>query len=296
MARDDEAQYRVVAVGARVWLTIPTFNEVACVERIVSAALEQLERIAPGDHRVLVVDDASADGTGDLADRLAAEHTAVEVLHRAGKEGLGRAYVAGFARALAGGAELVIVMDADFSHDPIHLPALVAAAADSDLVVGSRYTAGGEITDWPRRRRLLSRCGSVYARSILGAKVHDLTSGFRCIRRQVLEAIELSTLRSQGYVFNIELTYRALLAGFRVTEVPIVFRDRDVGKSKISLPIAIEALWLVPTLRFPRLGGGRRVDRAPAEEGTASAGQEGSSSATDVGTTGVTAIRREAPP
>jgi dolichol-phosphate mannosyltransferase len=242
-------------MAPRIWLTIPTFNEVGNVERIVRGALDQLERAVPGDHRLLVVDDASPDGTGELADRLAAELPGVEVLHRRGKEGLGRAYLAGFERALAGGAELAIVMDADYSHDPAHLPALLNAAADNDLVLGSRYIAGGRIVDWPRLRRLLSRCGSLYARTILGVDVRDLTGGFRCIRRGVLEAVELPTLRSQGYVFNIELTYRALLAGFRVAEVPIIFRDRTVGRSKISLPIAIEALWLVPSLRFPRLAG-----------------------------------------
>jgi dolichol-phosphate mannosyltransferase len=236
---------------ASLWLTVPTYNEVGNLERIVRACAEQLERAAPGDWRLLVVDDASPDGTGDLADRLAGELRGVEVLHRERKEGLGRAYLAGFRRALSGGAELVIVMDADYSHDPAHLPDLIAAAADSDLVLGSRYAPGGRITDWPRIRRLLSRCGSTYARWILGVKVRDLTGGFRCIRREVLEAVEPATLRSQGYVFNIELAYRALLAGFRVTEVPIVFRDRVLGESKISLPIAIEALWLVPTLRLP---------------------------------------------
>jgi dolichol-phosphate mannosyltransferase len=247
---------------ARVWLTVPTFNEAGNVERIVRAALEQLERVAPGDHRVLVVDDASPDGTGGIAERLAAELDAVEVLHRHRKQGLGRAYLAGFERALDGGAEVVIVMDADYSHDPVHLPAMLAAATHSDLVLGSRYVPGGEIIDWPPLRRLLSRAGSLYSRLILGVRVRDLTGGFRCIRRQVLQAVELPTLRSQGYVFNIELTYRALRAGFRVTEVPIVFHDRTVGESKISLPIAIEALWLVPSLRFPslrRLWPARRV-------------------------------------
>ena len=239
--------------GPSVWLTVPTYNEAGNVERIVRAALEQLELCAPGDHRLLIVDDASPDGTGLLADALADELPAVEVLHRARKQGLGRAYLAGFERALAGGAELVIVMDADYSHDPAHLPALLAASAGSDLVLGSRYVAGGQIINWPRLRRLLSQAGSVYARAILGVQVRDLTGGFRCIRRNVLEAVELPTLRSQGYVFNIELSFRALRAGFRVVEVPIVFQDRTVGESKISLPIAVEALWLVPSLRFPSL-------------------------------------------
>ena len=238
---------------ARVWVTIPTYNEAGNIERVVSGALEQLRRCVPDDHRVLIVDDASPDGTGAVADRLAAELGAVEVLHRAGKQGLGPAYLAGFAQALQAGAELVIVMDADYSHDPAHLPALLQAAENADLVLGSRYAAGGRIVDWPRLRRLLSRAGSLYARMILGVKVRDLTGGYRCVRREVLEAVQPSTLRSQGYVFNIEFTFRALRSGFRVAEVPIAFRDRTVGESKISLGIAVEALWLVPVLRFPQL-------------------------------------------
>jgi dolichol-phosphate mannosyltransferase len=239
--------------GRRVWLTVPTYNEAGNVERIVRAAHAELERLVPGEYRVLIVDDASPDGTGQIADALAQELEAVEVLHRPAKQGLGRAYLAGFEHALEGGAELVVVMDADYSHDPAHLPALLEAAHHSDLVVGSRYVAGGAIEQWPRLRRLLSRAGSQYARAILGVQVHDLTGGFRCIRREVLEGVDLSTLRSQGYVFNIELVFRAVRAGFRVAEVPIVFRDRTVGESKISLPIAFEALWLVPSLRFPSL-------------------------------------------
>ncbi|HZB78023.1 MAG TPA: polyprenol monophosphomannose synthase [Solirubrobacteraceae bacterium] len=236
-------------MGARLWLFLPTYNEAGNVEGIVRATAEQLERAAPANWRVLVVDDGSPDGTGEVADRLAAENERVEVLHRPGKEGLGNAYLAGFARALEGGAERVVVMDADFSHDPEHLPALIAEAESADLVLGSRYVDGGAIADWPPVRRLLSRWGSAYARRILGVKVGDLTTGFRCVRREVLEAVEPSTLRAQGYVFNIELTYRALLAGFRVAEIPITFRDRTEGDSKMSLPIAIEALLLVPKLR-----------------------------------------------
>jgi dolichol-phosphate mannosyltransferase len=251
-------------------LTVPTFNEAGNVERIVRAALAELERCVPDDHRMLIVDDASPDGTGALADGLASELAAVEVVHRTCKQGLGRAYLAGFERALAGGAELVVVMDADYSHDPIHLPALLDAARNSDLVLGSRYVPGGEIVDWPLLRRLLSRAGSLYARTLLGVDVRDLTGGYRCIRRNVLEDVDLATLRSQGYVFNIELCYRAHRAGFRVTEVPIVFRDRTVGDSKISLPIAIEALWLVPTLRFPALARMWPArDAALAESGSA---------------------------
>ena len=239
-------------MGTGLWVLLPTYNEAGNLGAIVRAAAVQLERAAPGDWRLLVVDDASPDGTGELAERLAEERPQVEVLHRPGKQGLGHAYLAGFRHALAGGAELVIVMDADFSHDPVYLPQLIAAAADSDLVLGSRYVRGGQIVNWPRLRRFLSRAGSLYARTILGVTVRDLTSGFRCVRREVLEAIEPSTLRAQGYVFNIELTYRAVLAGFRVTEVPICFRDREEGQSKMSLPIAIEALALVPRLRVLR--------------------------------------------
>lgn len=245
-------------MAARVWLILPTYNEVGNVEPMVRATLAELERAAPEEHRILVVDDGSPDGTGELADRLADELGAVEVLHRTGKAGLGKAYLAGFEHALRGGAELVIVMDVDFSHDPRYLPALIAAADEADLVLGSRYTPGGGITNWPRLRRILSRGGSVYARAILGVPVSDLTAGFRCIRREVLEVTDVATLRSQGYVFNIELTYRAIRAGFRVTEVPIVFTDREVGISKMSLPIAIEALWLVPQLRRDAAGGRRR--------------------------------------
>jgi dolichol-phosphate mannosyltransferase len=237
----------------RIWLVLPTFCEAGNIERIVLAACGQLEVLAPAEYRLLIVDDASPDGTAEIADRLATELPTIEVLNRGGKRGLGRAYLAGFERALAEGAELVIVMDADFSHDPAHLPALLEAATHSDLVLGSRYVPGGRVIDWPPLRRLLSRAGSLYARSILGVDVRDLTGGFRSIRREVLEAVELPTLRSQGYVFNIELTYRALRAGFCVTEVPILFHDRTVGESKISLSIAIEALSLVPVLRFPWL-------------------------------------------
>jgi dolichol-phosphate mannosyltransferase len=241
----------------RLWLFLPTYNEVGNLEKVVRATVDALEQAVPADWRVLVVDDASPDGTGDLADSLATELPGVEVLHRTGKDGLGKAYLAGFRYAVDRGAEFVIVMDADFSHDPDHLAALIDAAQTSDLVLGSRYVEGGEIMDWPRLRRFLSRFGSVYARAILGVRVNDLTSGFRCVRREVLETIEPSTLRAQGYVFNIELTYRALLAGFTVTEVPITFRDREAGQSKMSLPIAFEALMLVPRLRL-ELSGRRR--------------------------------------
>jgi dolichol-phosphate mannosyltransferase len=271
-------------VAARVWVTIPTFNEVGNLERIVRGALEWLERAVPGDHRVLVVDDDSPDGTGRLGELLASELPAVEVLHRHGKQGLGRAYLAGFEHALAGGAELVVVMDADLSHDPAYLPTLLNRAQNHDLVLGSRYVPGGHISHWPRLRRLLSRAGSLYARTILGVDIMDLTGGYRCIRREVLEQVELHTLRSQGYVFNIELTYRALKAGYRVAEIPIVFTDRAVGESKISLGIAVEALWLVPVLRFPRLARLWPARRAPlADPGADGAAPSGDLPPADLG-------------
>ena len=233
----------------RVWVVIPTYNEASNVEGIVRATAAQLERLVPGSHRILIVDDNSPDGTGAIADRLAADSQEVEVLHRDVKSGLGHAYLAGFARALAGDAELVIEMDADFSHDPRYLEPLLEAAQRADLVLGSRYVPGGGVEDWGIVRRLISRGGGLYARAILGVPIHDLTGGFKCIHRRVLEAIELETVRAEGYVFQIEVTYRALLAGFEVTEVPIVFRDRSVGTSKMSTRIALEAMWAVPLLR-----------------------------------------------
>jgi dolichol-phosphate mannosyltransferase len=233
----------------RVWVVIPTYNEAANVEGIVRAASAELMRIVPDSHRILVVDDNSPDGTGALADRLAEENPDVEVLHRAAKTGLGHAYLAGFARALDAGAELVIEMDADFSHDPRYLEPLLEAAKGADLVLGSRYVLGGGVEDWGVVRRLISRGGGLYARAILRVPIHDLTGGFKCIHRRVLEGIELETVRAEGYVFQIEVTYRALLAGFKVTEIPIVFRDRSVGASKMSTRIALEAMWAVPLLR-----------------------------------------------
>jgi dolichol-phosphate mannosyltransferase len=236
-------------MSARVWVVMPTYNEAENVDRIVRATDAELERAASGGHRIVIVDDNSPDGTGAVADALAQELDSVEVLHRTGKRGLGHAYLEGFGRALAAGAELVIEMDADFSHDPSYLEALVGSAADADLVLGSRYVAGGGVRDWGLLRRLISRGGGLYARTILGIGVRDLTGGFKCFRREVLEAIELGTVSSEGYVFQIELTYRAILAGFRVKEIPIVFQDRAAGSSKMSAQIALEAIWLVPRLR-----------------------------------------------
>ncbi len=235
---------------ARIWVVMPTYNEAMNIEAIVRAANAELEGFAPGEHRILIVDDQSPDGTGAIADRLAAELGDVEVLHRPQKTGLGHAYLAGFAHALAGGAELVCEMDADFSHDPRYLPDLLGAAAEADLVLGSRYVAGGGVRNWGLMRRVVSRGGGLYARAILGVDVRDLTGGFKCIRREVLEAIDLPSVRAEGYVFQVEVTYRTVLAGFRVREIPIVFVDRTRGASKMSSRIALEAMWLVPRLRW----------------------------------------------
>ncbi|MBV9310537.1 MAG: polyprenol monophosphomannose synthase [Solirubrobacterales bacterium] len=231
------------------WVIIPTYNEAANIEPLVRAVAAELDELTDGDHRILVVDDNSPDGTGQIADRLAAELRPLEVLHRQGKDGLGQAYLAGFSRALAGDAELVVEMDADFSHDPKYLRDLLAAAENADLVLGSRYVTGGGVRDWGFVRRFVSRGGCLYARKILDVDIHDLTGGFKCIRREVLETIDLTSVRAEGYVFQIEVTYRALLAGFAVREIPIVFRDRTAGTSKMSARIALEAMWLVPRLR-----------------------------------------------
>jgi dolichol-phosphate mannosyltransferase len=229
-----------------VWALLPTYNEADTIEEIVRAVRERL----PAERRLLVVDDASPDGTGEIADRLAAELADVSVLHRATKDGLGPAYIAGFRAALAGGAELVVQMDADFSHDPEELPRLLEAAKRADVVVGSRYVEGGRISDWGPGRRAISRWGSRYARAILGVGVRDLTGGFKVLRRVVLETIELGTIESRGYAFQIELTWRALQSGFRVVEIPITFRDRRVGASKMTRSIVAEAAWRVPAMRL----------------------------------------------
>ena len=233
------------------WLILPTYNEAENVGPIVAAAGEVLARAAPEGFRVLIVDDGSPDGTGELAEQLAAEHEWVSVLHRTEKAGIGPAYLAGFRHALAGGAGYVMEMDSDFSHDPADLARLLAAAYDgADLVLGSRYVPGGGVRNWGLLRRMISEGGSTYARIVLGLKVKDLTGGFKCFRRDVLETIQLDSVRSRGYAFQVELTYRAVQAGFRVVEVPIVFRDRERGQSKMSWRIAAEAMWLVPLLRF----------------------------------------------
>jgi dolichol-phosphate mannosyltransferase len=228
------------------WLILPTYNEAGNIERFVAAARDKL----PAAARILIVDDGSPDGTGQLADRLAAQHDEVEVLHRPRKEGLGPAYIAGFRRALAGGADLILEMDSDFSHQPAYLPRLLEAAETADLVIGSRYVPGGGVSDWGALRRAISRGGSAYARVVLGVDVRDLTGGFKCFRREVLEAIDLDTVQARGYAFQVELTYRAIQKGFRVVEVPIVFRDRQLGDSKMDRSIVAEAIWRVPLLRM----------------------------------------------
>jgi dolichol-phosphate mannosyltransferase len=233
------------------WLILPTYNEAENVQAIVPAAGEVLASASPDGFRVLVVDDGSPDGTGRLADELAAEHEWVQVLHRTEKNGIGPAYLAGFRHALERGADYVMEMDSDFSHDPADLARLLRAVYDgADLALGSRYISGGGVSDWGLLRRFVSEGGSTYARWVLGLKVRDLTGGFKCFRREALEAIHFDSVRSQGYAFQVELTYRAVQAGFQVVEVPIVFRDRQRGQSKMSWRIAAEAIWLVPGLRF----------------------------------------------
>jgi len=241
----------------RAVICLPTYNErdnLAPMVAAIHAAVPEVD--------VLVVDDASPDGTGALADGLAARDPRVKVLHRAGKEGLGKAYLAAFAWVLERGYDLVLEMDADFSHDPAHLPAILDAARSAHLVLGSRYVPGGGTVNWGLGRRLVSRGGSMYARAVLGVRVRDLTGGFKCFRREVLEAIDLPTVECTGYAFQIELTYRALLRGFRVREVPITFRDRRVGQSKMSRGIVLEAMRKVWSMRFSRFA--REAHAAPA--------------------------------
>jgi dolichol-phosphate mannosyltransferase len=233
------------------WLILPTFNEAENLELIVEAAHEVLREASPDGFRILVVDDGSPDGTGHIADRLAGEHAEVEVLHRTVREGLGPAYIAGFQHALAHDAAYVFEMDSDFSHDPKDLARLLEPVRDgrADVALGSRYVAGGAVLEWGILRRIISRGGSLYAATILGLSVRDLTGGFKCFRAEVLQGIDLPTVRAQGYAFQVELTNRAIRRGFRVVEVPITFRDRLRGQSKMSARIALEAMVLVPRLR-----------------------------------------------
>jgi dolichol-phosphate mannosyltransferase len=244
-------------MDVRATVCLPTYNERENLEPMLRALGEQ-------GVSVLVIDDNSPDGTGELADRLAEELEHVEVLHRDAKEGLGPAYLAGFRHVLAGDAELVLEMDADFSHDPNDVPHLIRSASEADVVLGSRYVEGGSIRNWGRARRFISAGGSAYARRMLGVRVYDLTGGFKCFRREVLEAIDFDSIQARGYAFQVEMTYRAIRAGFKVVEVPIVFRDRQVGSSKMDRSIVAEAIWRVPLLRF----GPRHVERpktAPKE-------------------------------
>jgi dolichol-phosphate mannosyltransferase len=227
---------------------LPTYNERENLEAMLRA-------LGDKGARVLVIDDNSPDGTGELADRLAQQLDYVDVLHRERKEGLGPAYLAGFRRALADGAELILEMDCDFSHDPNDVPRLLAAAEEADLALGSRYVEGGAVRNWGVLRRFVSAGGSSYARVLLGVRIRDLTGGFKCYRREVLETIDLDAIHSKGYAFQIETTFRALRAGFRVVEIPITFVDREAGGSKMSRAIVAEAIWKVPLLRLAALAG-----------------------------------------
>lgn len=237
----------------RAVVCLPTYDERENLEPMILALGAALDT---DRDRVLVIDDGSPDGTGDLADRLAAQHPWVSVLHRARKEGLGPAYVAGFRRALADGAELVLEMDCDFSHDPADVPRLIGACEEgADLALGSRYVRGGGTVNWGVIRKLVSRGGSLYARIVLGVSVRDLTGGFKCFRRGTLEAIDLDGIAARGYGFQIEGTYRVLRKGLRVVELPITFTDRRVGQSKMTGGIVAEAILQVPLLRWRALRG-----------------------------------------
>jgi dolichol-phosphate mannosyltransferase len=236
----------------RATICLPTYNERENLEAMIRA----LGAVRREGDRVLVIDDASPDGTGELADRLAGEHDWVRVLHRPGKQGLGPAYLAGFRRALDEGAELVLEMDCDFSHDPNDVPRLIAAAEDgADLVLGSRYVRGGSIPNWGMLRRFVSLGGNIYAQVFLQSPIRDLTGGFKCFRRRVLETIPLDAIDSKGYAFQIETTYRVRRAGFRIVEIPIAFTDREEGTSKMNGAIVLEAVWKVPLIRLRALTG-----------------------------------------
>jgi dolichol-phosphate mannosyltransferase len=236
----------------RAVLCLPTYNERENLEAMIDALGDVLD--TDRDH-VLVIDDGSPDGTGEIADRLAAERGWVSVLHRETKEGIGPAYVAGFRRALSEDAELVLEMDCDFSHNPADVPRLIAATDDADLVLGSRYTPGGATANWGLARRIVSRGGCLYAQVLLGMRVRDLTGGFKCFRRATLEAIDLDALSAHGYAFQIETTYRVHKAGLRIEEVPITFVERRAGASKMTGSIVAEAMWKVPLLRLRALTG-----------------------------------------
>jgi dolichol-phosphate mannosyltransferase len=234
-----------------VLVVIPTYNERDNLEPLLS----RLHEVAPAAH-VLVVDDASPDGTGELADKLAAADERVRVLHRPGKAGLGAAYLAGFAEGLQGSYEVVVEMDADGSHAPEDLPRLLKALGDADLVIGSRYVPGGRVVNWPTHRQWLSRGGNLYSRLALGVPIRDITGGYRAFRREVLEELALGDVASQGYCFQVDMAWRAVQAGFRVREVPITFTERERGSSKMSQTIVAEALW-----RVTRWGAARLLQR-----------------------------------
>jgi len=240
-----------LAAGEHALVIVPTYNESENIARIVPRILAQDPRID-----VLIVDDNSPDGTGRIADQLAAEDARVHVLHRAGKEGLGRAYLAGFRWALEREYEFIFEMDADFSHDPAHLPEFLAAVTDADLVLGSRYRDGKvTVVNWPMTRLLLSYGANIYARAVTGLRLGDATGGFKCFRRRVLEAIPLGEVKSNGYAFQIEMSFRAWKRGFRIAEIPIVFHDRTEGESKMSKGIVREAIWMVWRLRWWAVSG-----------------------------------------
>ena len=233
----------------RATICLPTYTERENLARMIGA----LQGVLRDGDRVLVIDDGSPDGTGRIADELAADNSFVDVLHRERKEGLGRAYIAGFQRALADGAELILEMDCDFSHDPADVPRLIAAAEEgADLVLGSRYVPGGRTRNWGLLRRLISRGGSLYTALFLHMGVKDPTGGFKCFRRAVLESLELGAITPRGYAFQIETTYRVKQAGFDVVEIPITFVDREAGTSKMSRSVVLEAVWRVPLLRLGR--------------------------------------------
>lgn len=257
--RDNQGPARPGVDGRSTWVVMPTFNEFENLAGISAAVLKTLPLVT-----LLIVDDGSPDGTGSLADRLAANDSRVVVRHRTAKEGLGRAYLEGFRVALAGGAQIVVQMDADWSHDPDALPALILPIlrGEADLVIGSRYAAGGRVTDWPWARRVISRSGSLFARVVLQLKPRDLTGGFKAWRSGTLESVPFEGVHAGGYVFQIEMTYRATRLGARVREIPITFRERIAGKSKMSRRIVLEALIVVVRLRMESLPGRiRQTDR-----------------------------------
>ena len=238
-------------MAERALVIVPTYNELDNIERLVASVLEKDPRL-----EMLIVDDASPDGTGEVADRLAAVNTRVHVLHRAGKLGLGTAYIAGFRWALERGYDLIFEMDADFSHDPAHLPEFLSAIQDADVVLGSRYRQGRvTVVNWPMSRLILSYFANVYARAVTGLPLEDTTGGFKCFRREALAAIDLDRVRSNGYAFQIEMSFRMWRKGLRIAEIPIVFVDRTLGNSKMSKRIVREAVWMVWWLRLANLFG-----------------------------------------